>query len=131
MVLMKQATLSAAIIIAVLSVFAFGVMTMNMSDDGSMSACLFIDQGMVMCPMSLAQHIGIVQGIFNVIPKNMISIISPYILLAILALFSINKLGIDFNESRRYFYTIPPPSLSFNKILLALSDGKLQPKLYA
>ena len=128
---MKQATLSAAIITAVFSVFAFGVMTMDMSDDGSMSSCPFMDQGMVMCPMSLAKHISIVQGIFNVVPKNTISIISLYLLLAVLALFSINRLGIDFNESRRYFYTIPPPSLSFNKLLLALSDGRLQPKLYA
>src|SRR3989344_4303042 len=111
MVLMKQATLSAAIMIAVFSVFAFGVMTMNMSDDGSMSACPFMDQGMVMCPMSLAEHIGIVQGIFNVILKNTISIISLYLLLAILALFSINKLEIDFNESQRHSYTTTPSLL--------------------
>ena len=126
---MRQATLSAVILIAVFSVFAFGVMVMNMSDDDSRSSCPFMDQGMVMCQMSLAEHIGIVQGIFNVVPKNTISIIFFY-LLAILALFLGYKLKIDFNESRRYLYTIPPP-LSFNKLLFALSDGRLQPKLYA
>ena len=121
------------ILILLLSIvfsFSFGMATMNMDENGNMKDCPF-SNSVVLCPMSFAEHIAIFQSTFTAIPSKMISLI----VLAIVVL-----LTLFFRLDPRIYS--PPVSLSrfvknnftpffFNNLLLAISDGRLQPKLYA
>lgn len=121
------------ILILLLSIvlsFSFGMATMNMDKNGNMTDCPFSDSD-VFCPMSFAEHVAIFQSTFTAIPYKTISL---------LALTTVGLLTLFFRLDPRIYS--PPASsgrfvknnftpLFFNNLLLAISDGRLQPKLYA
>lgn len=104
---------------------------MNMNEDGSMSWCPFMDSGSSICPMGVFEHITMVQSVFAGVTKDAIWAASLLIFLALSGaslLFSCERPNIAY---RRYFYLLKSYPLIFNKFLLALSNGLIQPKLYA
>lgn len=116
------------ILIVILS-FGFGMATMSMDKNGNMSDCPFADTAAI-CPMSFAEHIAIFQSNFRAIPSKatLFTILAPAFL-AVLYFGAIPRI-----------YSPPAPlklfaknhlELPINKLLLALSDGIIQPKLYA
>lgn len=110
--------------------FSFGVATMDMDDNGNMSDCPFINT-VTICPMGFFEHISIFQNHFRAIPSG--SLLLTIMVLAFLLVLhhktipknNLIKIGLKF------FFKDKPELPIFNKLLLALSDGILQPKLYA
>ena len=123
---MKNIALSVILIISILVIFSFGAMAMHR---GNHSLCPFMSS-MTICSMGIPEHLSYIQSIFNGTPQNT-SLLISLLLLAVLAialsiidknLHAVPKLEASLNQ----FIT---PTL-FNKFLLALSDGIVQPKLY-
>ena len=124
--------ISEIVLISFIIFLVFGLSsTMHMNDDGSMSDCPFMGQASL-CQMSVFEHIAKFQSIFTItVQKNLIAF-----LILILTLIFTTIVGY-------LLFTLAPPKqivyttrechrgVTFNKILLALSDGRLQPKLYA
>lgn len=110
--------------------FGFGVDTMSMDDNGNMSDCPFTD-AVALCPMSFSEHIAIFQSTFRAIPsKTLLFLVLASLLL--LALHSkISPKDYPSYTRLKFFFKDKPELPIFNKLLLALSDGILQPKLYA
>lgn len=127
---LSQKTTCSILILATIFYFSFGVATMNMDENGNMFDCPFADSATI-CLMDFSEHIATFQGIFRAIP-------SKIVLLLILVL---AYLLILYSKSIPRIYS-PPNNLDlvvknsleipiFNKLLLAFSDGIIQPKLYA
>lgn len=128
MILFQQNT-SLLLVLAVIF-FGFSVVVMPMDQEGNMSSCPFMNTA-VTCSMGFYQHITILQSTFWAEPYKIV-------LMAAIVLFS---LLILFPKTIPRFYS-PPNSLIFfiknilerfvaDKFLIALSDGIIQPKLYA
>lgn len=101
-----------------------------MDDNGNMSDCPFTD-AVTLCPMSFSEHIAVFQSTFRAIPYKTFLFL---ILATIFLLTPHPKVGPrDYLSDIRlkFFFKDKPELLIFNKLLLALSDGILQPKLYA
>src|SRR3989344_1512038 len=117
--------------LAFVSVSTGGIVSMHTDDMGQMTACPFTVTSAI-CHMSVFEHIGTFQNMFLGMP---IKIILLSLLLTILVLSfpiaSSNNNGPPnaFRFSIRTYYRFP--DINFNRLLLALSDGRLQPKLYA
>lgn len=127
--MMSQENMSLLLILVIVFSFSFGVATMDMDGNGNMSDCLFINT-ITICPMSFFEHIAVFQSNFRAI-----SFKTLLLTLLVLALFLIlNSKTIPLDQQPRIklklFSKNYPKSPIFNKLLLALSDGIIQPKLY-
>ncbi|MDP3696418.1 MAG: hypothetical protein Q8R55_00090 [Candidatus Taylorbacteria bacterium] len=116
------------IVLAFVLSFSVGMMTTHTDDKGNMSDCPFMGMDAI-CQMSIFEHIGTFQSMFTGIPGR--SILSGIIFpLVLVSLVTIQKSGIP-PDNLRFFMKENLQLPSFNKILFALSDGTIQPKLYA
>ena len=118
-----------SLLLVVVFIFSFNAgVAVHMDDDGDMTGCPFMGMDAI-CQMGLFEHIRIFQGMFVGIPAKSISFATA-LFLAIVSLaitFRINA-----PPSRiRFLVKENLRLLNFNRILLALSDGIVQPKLYA
>src|SRR3989344_2407901 len=116
-----------AFILALAFIFSFsvGMMTMHTDDKGNMSDCPFMGMDAI-CQMGIFEHIGTFQSMFMGIPAKSI-LFTIMLVLVLVSLALIPKSGIPPNHLRIYIKeNLQLPN--FNKTLLALSDGRLQPK---
>lgn len=117
-------------LLAYLFVLTMGAMTMVMDESGDTSSCPFMGEA-VICQMGVFEHITIFQSVFRSVPQesSLILLLSG-VLLAVLSL--IKKPGLIAQDKFRQFpRTNQSVIATFNKFLLALADGIIQPKLYA
>ena len=108
--------------------FSIGMMTMRIDDKGNMSDCPFTGADAI-CQMGIFEHIGIFQHMLIGIPSKSI-LFTITLALALISLAVIQKSAIP-PDKIRFFIKEGLILPNFNKILLALSDGIIQPKLYA
>lgn len=109
--------------------FSFSMGMMMYSDDGdNMSSCPFMDMDVV-CQMGLFEHLGVFQNMFIGTPvKSIFFVIIFLIILVTLAL--VPEINAPPNK-RRFFVEENLRLPNFNRIISALADGIIQPKLYA
>jgi predicted metal-binding membrane protein len=130
--LSKNATILVLASFAFMSVLGMGIsMEMN---DGKMPGCPFMAGRAAMCQMSAMEHIAQLQQSFLGIPTKMNLLMLAMVLLAVAILpfvkpFSRLKEITDF-FSRLFAYRSEPHAQISNPILLAFSDGILNPRIY-
>ena len=116
------------VILAFVSISIGGIVGMHTDDMGQTTACPFTATSAI-CQMSVFEHIEAFQNMFSgILIKN---IFLSILLILLIVSFSVT---LHINGPPNLFRFFIKESLSFsnfNKILLALSDGRLQPKLYA
>src|SRR3989338_7709961 len=120
--------ISLLLILVIIFSFSFGVTTMQMDKDGSMSDCPFMNATSI-CQMSFSEHIEVFQNMFSGVQARSILVYIFFIFL--IFPFSMIPKGNSPPNTVRLFTKEYPRLYNFNKILLALSDGIIQPKLYA
>jgi len=122
--------ISLILILAFTLSFGFGVATMHMDDNGNMSNCPFMNSAAI-CQMSFSEHIATFQSTFRVIPSKMV-FSAMLVLTFLLVTFStiIPRIYSPPNNLRLFLKNSLEMPFS-SKLLLALSDGIIQPKLYA
>ena len=124
----KRVTL--VLILAFIFSVSFGMATMDMDENGNMTDCPFSD-AVAICPMSFVEHITTFQSVFAAIPSK--TILSIVISLASLIILYFKLDPRIYSPPVRLRSSVinsfDPPIL--NKLLLAISDGIVQPKLYA
>lgn len=105
-----------------------GMVSMHTDDMGNMTDCPFMGAAAI-CQMSPFEHIEAVQNMFNGIPVKsiLLAIFSLILVISFATIPKINSPPYGF----RFFIKETAPLPSSNRILLALSDGRIQPKLYA
>lgn len=118
-----------ALMLALAFVFSFsvGLMAVHIDDKGNMSDCPFMGMNAI-CQMGIFEHIGIFQSMFMGIPAKSI-LFAIIFALVFISLVGIRGGGILSDKPRLFIKTSLQLPI-FNKILLALSDGIIQPKLY-
>ena|SRR3989338_7892036 len=119
--------ISLLLILVIIFSFSFGVTTMQMDKDGNMSDCPFMGMDAI-CQMDIFEHIGAFQNVFTVIPGK--SILFVIVLALVLVSLAIKRQSGIPPDNLRFFTRESLRLPNFNKILLALSDGVIQPKLY-
>ncbi len=123
-----QKKTSLVLILAIIFSFGFGMATMQMDKDGNMSDCPFMGMNAI-CQMGASEHIGAFQNMFSGVQTRSALVSILFIFLALSSLMipkgnsPPNMVGLLIKEC--------PHLYNFNKILLALSDGIIQPKIYA
>ncbi len=123
----KKITLILALVF-VLS-FSVGMMTMHTDDKGNMSDCPFLNSTSI-CQMSFSEHMATFQGMFRAVPVKA-TLLSILILALSSILYFKDTISIySLSVQVRSFVKNNPELLTTNKLLLALSDGIIQPKLY-
>ena len=132
---MFNVNLSKHISIIILASFFFLLvlglnMTMQMNDDGSMSDCPFMEQASL-CQMSVFEHIAKFQSIFAAAVQNNLIAFLAAIIIAIFSIIVGYLLFVPAPPKQLVYASDQPQGITFNKILLALSDGIIQPKLFA
>ena len=110
------------------------VFIMEMNDDGSMGGCIFTGK-MMLCQMSIMEHISFWQNMFIVIPQESLMIHGFIIFLAIVLLTAQNFSGPPSpsrNEIQtQKLYLVQHPDFTFfNSLKEAFSQGILNPKIY-
>ena len=120
-----------ALLLAFLLVFSFstGMLAMDTDDMGSISDCPFMGMDSI-CQMSLFEHMGTFRNMFTGIPGKSILLTLTIMLMLVLAIPAIKQYSGIPPDKPRLFLTEYLRLPNFNKILLALSDGTIQPKLY-
>lgn len=123
-----QEKIALTLVLFLLASFIGGLFIMQADNQGQMGKCPFMAMESL-CQMGLFEHLRAFRDAFSGIAAKMF-------LLAVLALF----LTIFLTTAPKIKAALHPFSLflrenwdhpHFNKILLALSDGLIQPKLYA
>jgi hypothetical protein len=116
------------IVLAFIFSFSVGMASMSIDDMGNMTGCPLMGMDTI-CQMGLFEHIGIFQNMFSGIPTKgvLLSILLVFLVVSFVAIPHVNGLPNLFRLSTKESHRLP----SFNIILIALSDGRLQPKLYA
>ncbi|MDP3696893.1 MAG: hypothetical protein Q8R55_02565 [Candidatus Taylorbacteria bacterium] len=123
----KKTTL--ILILTLIISFGFGVATMRMDENGDMSHCPLMNSAAI-CQMSFSEHIVIFQSIFMATPSRVV--LSLILVLAFLLTLRSKPIPRIYSPPRLLLFLRNNPEPFFaNKLLLALSDGILQPKLYA
>ena len=127
---LSRGNISLLLISAIIFSFSFGVATMRMNEKGNMSDCPFANTATI-CPMTLFEHIGIFQSTFRAIPSK--AVLSAMLALAFLLMIFPKTIPNIYSpqNSLNLFIRNTPERPIYNKLLLALSDGILQPKLYS
>lgn len=117
------------LIIGLLFSASFGlVMSMRTDAMGQMSDCPF-SHGEALCQMGVFEHLDRFQQAFASIP---VKVIVLTFLISLIWFSSDNKTKVFYQNSRLlYLKSIRELSNVFDDFLLALSDGIVQPKLYA
>ena len=108
---------------------------MSFDMEGKMINCPFMDDSSSICNMTFAEHMNDWQRSFTATPhKN--SLLSLFLLLVVVQCMGI-ILGITLlnqmsgSQIRPYFYRHRPEIKLFDTLALALSQGIIQPKIYA
>lgn len=109
---------------------SLGVATMTMAKDGATSDCPFMGVDSI-CQMGTFEHIATFQNMFSSIYKNTFVMLLSLFLFATLLSIPVSKLQTVIQIRPSLFFKTNESGLFFNKFLLALSNGTLQPKLYA
>ena len=122
--------LSLFIIFSLAFSFGLGMVSMHIDDSGSMSDCPFSD-AMAICSMSFAEHIAIFKGLFAAISSKAVSWAILIALSLLIIYFKSDPKIYSPSIKLKYFVKRSFGPFIFNKILIALSDGIIQPKLYA
>ncbi len=105
-------------------------MTMHMNDDGSMSGCPFMGQALL-CQMSVFEHIAKFQSLFTAVVQNNLIAFLAAILITIFTTIIGHLLFTTAPPKQLAYANHAPQGVTFNKILLAISDGIIQPKLFS
>lgn len=128
MILSRQ--LSLILVLITILFFSFGMATMTMDPNGNMSDCPFANAAAI-CPMSFTEHIAIFQGTFRVIPPKIILFTILVMTFFLIAYSKVIPRNYSLLTKSKLF---PEDKLElhiFNNFILALSDGIVQPRLYA
>ncbi len=122
--------ISLLVILVLILFFSFGMATMNIDNKGDMSNCPFMNSGAI-CQMSFSEHIATFQSIFRAIPSRIV--LSLMLALAFLLVLCSKPISRIYSPPIKleYFIKYDFQLSIYNKILLALSDGIIQPKIYA
>jgi heme/copper-type cytochrome/quinol oxidase subunit 4 len=111
-------------------VLTFGViMGMHTDSMGQMSDCPFA-QGQAICQMGIFEHLNRFQRAFNSIPVKVLSTLSVLLFLAFSPSSDYQK-GLLQKNKLLYLKRARGHISIFNTFLLAISDGIVQPKLFA
>lgn len=117
------------LILATVVFFSFGIATMQIDKDGNMSDCPFMNSAAI-CQMSFPEHIATFQGMFRAVPVKA-TLLSILVLALSLVLYFKYITSIYLPPAKlRLFVKNNPRLLTADKLLTALSDGIIQPKLY-
>lgn len=105
-----------------------GVTSMYAGDMENMTGCPFSGTASI-CQMGVFEHIGAFQNMFLSVPAEsvLLSVLLVFLFVSFPAIPHINGPPNSF----RFFIRESFSFSNLNRILLALSDGRLQPKLYA
>lgn len=117
------------ILISYAFVLSLGAMSITLDEPGGMSDCPFMT-GHSICPMGILEHITTFQNVFKaVFPGTFLYLI----ILSILSLiyFSNPYLNINSPPKLQFFLRNTASIFIPNKLILAISDGRIQPKLFA
>lgn len=116
------------VLLSLFLILTFGVLIGMRTDKmGQMSDCLF-GNGEVFCRMGVFEHLVRFQQAFAGLPVRVI------LLLAVFLIWSLSGAKTKvFTQDSEIFYvkSTQDPNFVFDIFLLALSDGIVQPKLYA
>ena len=122
-------------IITFLVMSFWGLYSMPMDEHGKMADCPFMNDSASLCQMSVTEHIARWQQLFTAIPEKNLLFSALILLTALLmVLFSIVPKIRDkllFQRFLHYFYRRKPEINLFNHLLLAFSQGILNPRIYA
>lgn len=107
-----------------------GIASMHTDDIGQMTGCPFMGTEAV-CQMGVFEHIRIFQSMFSGIPvKTFLSILLLFLIVTLAVTVVASRINSPPNELKSFTKEILNLS-SFNRILRALSDGRIQLKIYA
>ena len=122
-------------IIAFLVMSFWGLYSMPMDEHGKVTHCPFMNDSTSLCQMSVTEHIARWQQLFTAIPEKNLLFSALILLTALLmVLFSIIPKIRDkllFQRFLHYFYRRKSEINLFNHLLLAFSQGILNPRIYA
>lgn len=120
---------SSMLVLVIIFSFSFGVATMDMDENSNMLNCPFVDTATI-CPMNFAEHIIIFQNTFKAISSKMTLL--PVLVLAFLLTLYLKPIPRIYSPPNLLLFLKNNSEQPFvNKLLLALSDGRIQPRLYA
>ena len=116
------------LVLAFVFSFSAGMISMHTDDMGNMTGCPFMGINSI-CQMGVFEHIGTFQNMFSGMPSKSVltSILLVFLAVSFSAIPHVNRSPNSSELSIKE--DLSPPN--FNRILLALSDGIIQPKLYA
>ncbi|MBI2058004.1 MAG: hypothetical protein HYT63_03440 [Candidatus Yanofskybacteria bacterium] len=115
------------LVLAFIFSFSAGMAGVHTDNMRQMTSCPFMIMDSI-CQMGIFEHIRAFQNLFSGVPIK--SVLISLLLVFLVVSFSVLHLG-ELPDLFS-FSTKENCSLhSFNRILLALSDGRLQPKIYA
>ena len=117
------------ILVAYVFVLSLGATTIMTDENGSMSGCPFMT-GSSICPMGILEHISTFQSIFNAIFSKTFL----YLTVLILSYLIISSsLPININSPPKFLSILRSNRKRFfsDQFLLAISDGRIQPKLFS
>lgn len=131
----QKYVLNILVVIAFLVMSFWSLYSMPMDENGMMVNCPFMNGFVSFCQMNLSEHINQWQQFFTVIREKSLFLLSPVLLVFIpVALFTINARAHDkqqLQQSRNYLYQYRPEIKLFDCLLIAFSQGILNPKIYA
>ncbi len=126
---MKKARLFLPLLIVIyVFILSFGVATMTMDKDGNMSFCPLMVGGSF-CQMSVFEHISIFQNMFTSISQNSFYLLVSLLFVAVPLIKQLKPTPQKRPTTNSQVNQFKPSF--FSQFLLGLSDGILQPKLYA
>lgn len=118
------------LILIYIMTLSLGAGMMIMDDNGQTSYCPLMDSG-TFCQMNMFEHLAIFQSMFMGISANAFRILAVFITLTVLIFFNNGLKETERHKLRKILKTSRPGLNIYNKLLQALSNGVLQPKLYA
>lgn len=129
MILFQQ-NISLLLISVIIFSFGFSVVAMDMDKNGNMSDCPFINTAAT-CQMGFFEHISTFQSHFRAVPSRIFLLMALVLVLLLnLSFKTVPKNHLSQIKLKLFFKDKSRLSM-FNKFLFALSDGIIQPKLYA
>ncbi len=129
MSLLKSKNVIVLGLVAFLVMSFWSLFSMSMNMNGQMVNCPFMNDLSNLCPMSVSEHINQWQQFFTIIREKII-LLYPFVLLLVVSLIIGKKTCNSLQRYRHYLYRYKPEIKLFNNLLIAFSQGILNPKIY-
>ncbi|GEM_PF-1802473 len=131
--LFRKQILAAVVMVALLALATIGMYSMTGSD-GMMVACPLMSETATLCPMTLMEHLSQWQAMTRAVVPQGLLLLAALLFLVFWIVQPIHRLRLlnPPNSISIFFYRRYQSQIrSLNRMLLAFSDGILNPKLFA